>query len=320
MGTKILTGQSRVQGWIVLSNLTLLFVMIVVFSSISPQFLSARGLIAVELYLAPILLLAVGETFVLMARSFDLSIGSLFTLTSVLTAFYVGQLGPAALLIGPVTGTLFGLINGVTFKFGRIPSFIATLATMIIYQGLAQIVTQGQYYIFATQQNFRALAIYFVAGVVPLMVVWALVISVVCIFIALRTKFGRVIYSIGANYEATRMAGINTTRYQIAVFAISGCLAGFAGALAAAQQGGASALPTDILLPAIAAATIAGTPITGGAGGPHRALLGAAMLAVLTTGLNVSAVETNLQVLIFGIVVIAAVYLTTNRKLTRFIR
>ncbi len=308
------------QKGLVLSNLGLLIGMIVLFSVASPGFLSARGAIAIQLTLVPILLLAVGETFVLMARSFDLSIGSLFILTSVFTALFASQVGPVAILVGPATGAIFGLINGLVFKYGKIPSFIATLATMIIYQGVAQIVVTGQYYLFATEESFRAIAISFVAGVIPLMMVWAVILTAFFIFVALKTEFGRVVYSIGANYEATRLSGINVTKYQLAAFAISGCLAGVAGSLAAAQQGGASALPYPILLPAIAAATIAGTPITGGAGGPHRALLGALMLAVLTTGLNVNAIETNLKTLIFGIVVIIAIYLTTDRRIVQFIK
>ena len=313
-------GGRRLQERLIVSNLGLLIGMIVLFSVASPGFLSIRGIIAIQLTLVPILLLAVGETFVLMARSFDLSIGSIYILTSVFTALFASQLGPVAILVGPATGAIFGLMNGVVFKFGRIPSFIATLATMIIYQGVAQIVVTGQYYLFATEESFRAIAISFVASVIPLMMVWAMILTVFFIFVALKTKFGRVVYSIGANYEATRFSGINVMKYQLAAFAISGFLAGVAGGLAAAQQGGASALPYPILLPAVAAATIAGTPITGGAGGPHRALLGALMLAVLTTGLNVNAVETNLKTLIFGIVVIIAIYLTTDRRVVHLIK
>ena len=161
-------GGRRLQERLIVSNLGLLIGMIVLFSVASPGFLSVRGIIAIQLTLVPILLLAVGETFVLMARSFDLSIGSIYILTSVFTALFASQLGPVAILVGPATGAIFGLMNGMVFKFGRIPSFIATLATMIIYQGVAQIVVTGQYYLFATEESFRAIAISFVASVIPL--------------------------------------------------------------------------------------------------------------------------------------------------------
>ena len=222
-------------------------------------------------------------------------------------------------MFGVFVGLGLGLINGIIFAYTNIPSFIVTIATSIAYGGLALEPTGGLGK-WVWDPNFRAISISTVGGV-PLLIVWALIVFVVMLFLAFRTTFGRRTYAIGANLEAAKRAGILVARHRVIVFAICGFIAGLAGILFVGW--GVHAGPdagSDLFLPAIAAMVVAGNPVTGGLGGPHRTFVGALLLSILSNGLALLSVQINAQTVIFGIVVVCAIMATTDRSRVKYIR
>ena len=152
-------------------------------------------------------------------------------------------------------------------------------------------------------------------GGFPVVVLWAALVLVVSILVARYTRLGRYLYAIGGNEKTTRLSGVPVTRYKVYAFMISGLLAGFAGLLQLARARSASPdMGAEFLLPAIAAVVMGGTPLSGGVGGPARTVIGVLIIAILGNGMIIAAVNPYLQSVIQGLVVIAAVALTMDRK------
>lgn len=294
-------------------------VMVVLFEFLNNKFLSPANLISLGNYFAILLLLSVAGTFVIMMGSIDLSIVGIFAVTGVFTAILWAQIGFEAIVIGVLIGFVLGLLNGLIFVLANIPSFIVTIATSIVYGGLALEPTGGLG-LWVWDPAFRSIAIGTMGGV-PLLIIWSLMIFVVMLFLAFRTTFGRRTYAIGGNIEAARRAGIRVSLHRVWVFMICGLISGIAGILFVAW--GVHAGPdagSNLLLPAIAGMVVAGNPITGGLGGPHRTFIGALLLSILANGLSLLSVEINLQTVIFGVVVIAAIISTIDRSRVKYIR
>lgn len=293
--------------------------MAIVFEILNPHFFLYANLVSLSNTFGILLLLSVGGTFVIMMASIDLSIVGIFACTGVFTALAWGSFGYWAFLLGLLMGLGLGLVNGVIFAYTNIPSFIVTIATSIAYGGLALEPTGGLG-VWMWNAKFRAISITTVGGV-PLLIIWALIVFFVMLFLAFRTTFGRRTYAIGANLEAAKRAGILVARYRVIMFAICGFICGFAGILFVGW--GVHAGPdagSTFFLPAIASMVVAGNPITGGLGGPHRTFVGALLLSILSNGLSLLSVEINAQSVIFGIVVVLAIMATTDRSRVRYIR
>ncbi len=291
----------------------------ILFQVLNPHFFTVTNLTSLSNTFGVLLLLSIGGTFVIMMASIDLSIIGTFAATGVFTAIAWGAYGYWAFPIGLLVGLGLGLINGVIFAYTNIPSFIVTIATSIVYGGLALEPTGGEG-IWVWDTKFRAISITTLGGV-PLLILWAMLVFFVMLFLAFRTTFGRRTYAIGANLEAAKRAGIQVARHRVIVFAICGLIAGFAGILFVGW--GVHAGPdagTTLFLPAIAAMVVAGNPVTGGLGGPHRTFVGALLLAILTNGLSLLSVEINVQSVFFGVVVVLAIMATTDRSRVKYIR
>ncbi len=298
----------------------LLITEIAVFQSLNSNFLSTANLLAIASQLALILPLALAGTFVIMMGSFDLSITSVLALSGVTTTLYFPLYGYNSIIIGILLALFLGAVNGTVFVLTKIPSFIVTIGTMVTYQGLALILMSGGQSIQVYTSTYRSIAVGKFLGV-DLMIIWSLLILLASLFIFSQTTFGRRTYAIGANIEAARRAGISIKRQRVISFMISGLLSGIVGILYVAWSGQASAsIGSNLLLPAVAAMVIGGNPITGGVGGPHRTLLGAVILSLLSNGLIILVVPINIQTIIYGVVVIVTIAATLDRERVRFIR
>jgi ribose transport system permease protein/putative xylitol transport system permease protein len=152
-------------------------------------------------------------------------------------------------------------------------------------------------------------------GSFPTAALWALAVTLVCILVAARAKFGRYMYAIGGGEAVARLSGVPVRRYKFYAFVVAGGLAALAGLLLLFRlQGGDARMGDTFLLPGIASVVIGGTPLTGGMGGPARTVLGVFMVAILRNGMDLAAVDPFIEQIIFGGVVIAAVALTMDRK------
>ncbi len=293
-----------------------LALLVLVFSSLSENFLQLGTIVSIANQIPDLALIAVGMTLVLIVGGIDLSVGSVLALSSaVLGVLMVDHAWPlwAAIPLCLLTGAACGLFNGIVSVGARIPSFIVTLGMLEIARGATKVVTDSQTkYIGSAVESIGEP----IAGL-QLSPAFLLAIAAVLIgeFVLTRTVFGRYIVAIGTNEEAVRMSGIRSAPYSITVFAISGLLCGVAGLTQASRL--ASADPNaaiGIELSAIAACVIGGTSLMGGRGSVISSFLGVLIIAVLQTGLAQTGASDPTKQIITGGVIIGAVLLDAIRS------
>jgi len=306
------------QDWIIdIGPFVMLFALVILFSFTLPTFLSYRNLVSNLLKNTMVLLLvALAGTFPILQQSIDLSVAQMVTLSGVLTIVLISDfgLGLGALPVAVLITALAGTMNGVIFAKLKIPSFLVTLGTLSIIQGLSLIVTGGSS-ILARNEAVRAFGRGELILAIPNIVIVGLIVYALTIFIAFRTTFGRYTYALGENERVAELSGVKTDRHKILAFSLSGLLCGIAGALLAARTGtGSVAMGEGLLLPSIAAIVMGGTALTGGVGGPHRTIIGVLVIAVLQNGMNLTGVNPFVQEIILGVVVVAAVAMSIDRR------
>jgi ribose transport system permease protein len=296
--------------------LSALVVMVVVFSVTSDTFLTLQNLTVMSGQAGPLLLAALGATFVVVSGSIDLSVGSTALLAGAIAAWLLVNTGlgawtiPITLLVGVVTGAF----SGALVAYGRVPSFVATLGMLSVLSGLALTILDGSPLAFSSQTLTdlsigQAIPNVQNAGLVAL-VVWALLLAV-----AVRTRFGLYVTAVGGNERVAGLAGIGVARLKLATFALSGATAALAGLVSIGQLGsGGPTLGSSFLLDSLAAIVVGGTALAGGFGGVHRTLLGVLLITVLANGLNQLGTGEYLQQVIKGAVVVVAVLLTTASR------
>lgn len=282
----------------------------------TPYFLTVTNLLNVGIQAATVAILAFGMTFVIVTAGIDLSVGSVAALGAMVSAYMfstAGLPGWLTLLIGLGVGALAGAICGMATAWGKIPSFIATLAMMSIARGLTLVISQGSPIETAPSVNFFGGDI---AGF-PVPIIMMVIAGLLCWFILERTVLGRSMYAIGGNLEAARLSGLPVKRIQIAVFALSGFFAAWAGMVMAGRL--ESAQPqagTGYELDAIAAVVIGGASLSGGQGKATGTLVGAILLAVIRNGLNLLNVSSFWQQIVIGLVIALAVGFDVFRNKT----
>ncbi|BBZ29370.1 sugar ABC transporter permease [Mycolicibacterium madagascariense] len=290
------------------------------FSVRADAFLSAANLTLISGQAGILLLASLGATLVIVAGSVDLSVGSIALLTGAVLASSInaGVGNPIlVLLIAIGVGAAIGLLNGVVFAYGRVPSFIATLGTLSLFAGIGLTILQGSTINF-TDEGIRDLAIGQLIPNVQNAALIAIVAFLVVWFFARRTRFGLYVYAVGGNERVVELAGVSTRRVKVVILVVSGITAGLAGLLLTAQLGAAG--PTTgstILLDSVAAIVIGGTALSGGVGGVGRTVLGVLILTVLSNGLNQIGAADYTQTIIKGLVIIVAAVFTmaSQRKL-----
>ena len=279
----------------------------VALSIASNQFLTTGNLSNILDQWGPLGLLTIGETICILAGVFDLSVGAIVSVTAV-TATKVGlETSPAVgLAAAALAGLVLGIANGVVIHLTRINSFIGTLATGIVYGGLAIIITGGNI-VTVTNPSFGTIGQQSALGITY--VGWFfLAFTVLAIALIARTTFGRYVYAVGGNAEAARLSGIRVDAIRGSCFAISGFAAGLAGMLLASRTQSAQAdLGTGFELTAISAAVVGGTSIFGGDGAVWRGFLGIMLLAIIGNGFNLLNVNTTYQQIVQGGLILIAV-------------
>ncbi|MGH2627859.1 MAG: ABC transporter permease [Anaerolineales bacterium] len=301
----------------------------------TPHFLTPSNMVNVTRQTAITAILAVGQTFVILAAGIDLSVGAIAALSASVAAVLMTQqitLGGAA--IGPVSfpvgvavavgvGLVAGFLNGVIIMRGRIPDFIATLGTLATYRGIALLVTGGlpvPSHLTATElKGYLPEPLIWVGGgdVLGLPVVGLVAVSLAFLgWCLLRyTALGRSTFAIGGNREAARVSGINVLRTKIAIYTLSGLLAALAGLVLAGRLNSSNALMADgEELRSIAAVVIGGTNLFGGEGSVVGSMIGALIMGVLGNGLNLLNVSAFWQRVVQGLVIIGVVIFDQWRR------
>jgi ribose transport system permease protein/putative xylitol transport system permease protein len=259
------------------------------------------------------LIAACGLTLVILMGSFDFSVPSVLKLSAMIFAVLYPSIGFLSIPSALGVALVFGYVNGLLLaKFG-IPSFMATLATSMVAEGLAQIISGG-YTRMITDPAFRAISTTMIFGL-PAIFYWSVVLWLVAVLITMVTPFGRAIYAIGGNLVGANLAGINVSRVRILVFMICALFAGLAGIFYASQIQGAH-MQVGVLdtIPLFASVVVGGTALTGGVGGVHRTLLGVLIIRWLDSGLSMLAIDLNIRMIIFGVIAIVMAILTIDRR------
>jgi ribose transport system permease protein len=297
-----------------------LIALFVVFSLASPNFLQFDNMVGILLATSVNGVLALGVTFVIITGGIDLSVGTVMTLSAVMTGVFITVWHlplPLGMLAGLMTGGLAGFVSGTVIARMKVPSFIATLGMLNIAKGLALVISGLKPIYFNDTPEFNRLAMgSLVPGLeVPNAVLVLFVAAIVASLILTRTVLGRYAFALGSNEEATRLSGVNVARWKIAIYSLAGVFSGLGGVLIAARLNSAQpALGLGYELDAIAAAVIGGTSLSGGEGSILGTVIGAFIISTLTNGLRILSVPQEWQTVITGGIVILAVYLDIVRR------
>ena len=285
---------------------------------LTPHFLTVANLLNVLEQSAINAIVAVGMTFVIISGGIDLSVGSVLALSGVVlaSALHAGLGLPVALALALAVGAACGLVNGVLVTRGLLPPFIATLGMMSVARGLALMWAEGRP-ISGFDEAFRVLATGRVLSI-PAPVLLTLMVYAAAHVLLAHSVFGRSVYAIGGNEEATRLSGVRVGLHKTSAYVVAGLTSGLAAILLTARLN--SAQPTAGImyeLDAIAATVIGGTSLLGGEGTLVGALIGALIMGVLRNGLNLLNVSSFVQQLVIGVVIIGAVLVDTALKRRR---
>jgi ribose transport system permease protein len=277
----------------------------------SPVFFTWENMKNLAFQTAPVGIIAAGGTLVFIAGGFDLSVGAILAFTGIMAAKIFNATGIGlwgSLILGALVGLGFGIGNGLLITLGRVNAFIATLATSIIIAGLGQVVTSGNL-VSVSSDNFTKLGLGSAWGLGYPVYVW-FAFAGACAFLLSRTAFGRYVYAVGGNTEAARLAGVRINVVRAATFAISGLAAGIAGVILVSEvQTAQWNANTGIEFDAITAIVLGGTSLLGGEGAVWRAVLGAFFLQMISNGFNLLGTTPELQYVIKGLILAAAVSL-----------
>lgn len=289
--------------------LIMLVALFVVLAISTDSFLSFTNIVNILNQNAPLAIIAVAGTFVIISGGFDLSTGAVFSVANVAAAWvavhYDSVLG---LLCAPLVGVALGAVNGFAITRLKIHSFLATLATSLVYGGIALLITNG-FLIPVPDPGFTALGrggigqIYYAVFIL-------FAFAVIAGFLLSRTTYGRYVLSVGGNQEAAELSGIRVNRIKVYTFAFSGMAAGLAAMIGVSRIGSGQPEAGDGLeLLAIAAVILGGTSIYGGVGAVWRSLCGVYLLALIDNGFDILNVNPFYKDLTTGLVILAAVAL-----------
>lgn len=272
-------------------------------------------------------IMGVGETFVIITAGIDLSIGSMISLTGVVMALFANATGlhgfpliAATLLVGLAVGAAAGFVNAVPVVKLNLPPFITTLAMMQIALGLSYILSGGQP-VPLQMTDFQHTGYGVIPHTkIPYPVIWMIVVLIISSVLLMRTRFGRYVFAIGGNEEAARLAGINVGRIKTAVYMISGMCAAVVGFLYMSlfSSGSPQTATGNEMLNAIAAVVVGGTSLMGGRGAIIGTFFGALLIGFLDNAMNLLQINSYLQWVVLGVVILLAVVLDELRK--RYLR
>ena len=299
-------------------TLGVLIVLVVVFGIAAPSLYSKAAWLSTSSYAVEYLILAVGQTFIIVTAGIDLSDGAVLGFSGMAGALLMQHMigahdaGTLTVIAGILAmmaaGLAVGTLNGLLITRLKLPPFIVTLGTLTAITGATNLLNNGTEVTTLPSWVVNLGTDSIFSGWLPIPVLIALLVAVIFAFVLSRTRFGLRTYAIGSNEIAARRAGIRVDRHLIMVYALSGLLAGLAGLLVTANFSSASPIAgANDELYAIAAVVIGGASIFGGRGTIFGTVIGTAILSVLTTGLVLTNVAPFWQQVAIGVVVVAAV-------------
>ncbi len=292
-----------------------LIILMVFFTVVNSSFFSAYNIKNILTDMSPLLLMACGVSFILFLGSIDLSIGSIASCAAVMLTFLLDKIGPMAYAVVILYGLAAGLLNGILHTKLKVPSFIATLSTQSIWQSAAYLISGGMPMVMVPAVwpyiNWARAGI----GFVPLLFLAAVVVLLACYVLQKRMALGRTMLALGTNERAARLIGLEVVKAKIVAFTISGLTAALGGIFFAVKlKSGIPTVGEQYTLMAIASSVLGGIMLTGGKGNVLLTILGVGLITVIQNGMNVIAVDGFWQKIVFGLLVIIAIFMNTDKS------
>ena len=293
-----------------------LCLLLIVVGCVNPNFFAMNNILDILKTSSFSFIVAVPITFLMASGGMDLSIGAATSFGGVVCAFALkaGMPIPVSIVLALGAGAVVGVINGIVIVYFDLPPFIATLGTQYAFNGIIAITTENLA-ISGFSSSFKMIGQNKLFGMVPLPVVYALIIGIIGHIILVKTKYGRAILAIGGNRETAYLAGINVRAKCLTVFIATSMLAALSGVLMASRFASAQpAAGTGTELTIMASVIIGGTSMFGGTGTVLGSALGCILLATITNALIVMKLSTFWQNLIFGVILLAAIFIDKYRR------
>lgn len=296
-----------------------LLVICVFLTFATSSFLTVRNLLNVGRQISLLGIMAIGMTFVLVSREVDLSVGSTYAISGLVTGMLIvrGSALIPALSAGLLVGMVIGTMNGVLSTYGKLPSFIATLGMLSVVRGAALLITDGQPVTVDTTRGGRSEVVdqfYQLGqgqlfGMIPMLLVCFLIVAAISWLVLAKTTFGFRVYAVGGSEKAARLSGIQVFHTKILTFALMGLLSAIAGILSLAflPSGQAGRTGVGLELDVIAAAIVGGSSLSGGEGTILGTIFGTLIIGILRNGLVLLSISPFWQTTAIGLVIICAV-------------
>jgi ribose transport system permease protein len=301
--------------WVDAMPITTLIVLVVIMAIGSPRFLLPSSLMGLLSQSATLLVMGLGQTFIILLGSIDLSIAAVAAFSTVLVAMFIPSLGYFAYVLGLIFGVFAGLLTGVVHTKARIPSFIASLGASGLWIGLAFVISNATPITVSSENSYLTKWVTGNTLSINNVVYIALITLGITYVLEKYTRFGRYVKAIGAGEKASKVSGVAIDRYKILAFMLCATLAAFSGVLLSARMAGGSARMADgFQMKAIAVVVLGGTAISGGIGGVLRTFIGVLIVMVLDVGMNMIGINPWFQQAVYGGIVILAVALTIDRS------
>lgn len=309
----------------ILGPLTVLIVLVIGLAIINPRFVSVANWQNLARQSSVLMILAIGQTFIILLGSIDLSIEGSMAVSSV----FIGMLaknfindndyGMLAVLIAVVAAVLLGALNGVMHTKLRIPAFMATLGMMYVGLGIGTWLSGGMN--LPLEDKLILSWARGNIGPIPNLTFFGIAMVLLGLFLERYTRFGRYVFAIGGAEDRAKLAGVPIDRYKILAFTVAGFFYGVAGILNSARIGaGTASAGTGMLFAAITAVAVGGTALTGGTGGILQTVIGALVVTVLSNGMVLSGVPSEAQLAVQGAIITVAVILTLDRSKLPFVK
>lgn len=298
--------------WI--SPLMVLIVSFAIFTLLNSRFAEPSTLSLVIQQVAVIAALAIGQTIIILTAGIDLSVGAITILAMLVTANLAkdgGLNGILAIIVGVLVGAVAGALNGLLVTRLRLPPFIVTLGTLSVFTAIALLYSKGQ----SVQSSAMPAALNWTGTIIPLGpfritvgVVIVVVLALVTAFALSQTAWGRHVYAVGDDPEASRLVGIRVNRVLLSVYLVAGVIYGITAWVLIGRAGTASPNAiVDVNLESITAVVIGGTSLFGGRGAIIGTVLGALIVVSFRFGLSLAGVDDQWRVLAVGVLIIVAV-------------
>lgn len=288
--------------------IVIIVVLMVFMTVISDAFLTPRNLLNILNQATPLALIAAALTLVIISGGFDLSTGAIFGVATVTAAWLAVNVDPyVGLIAAPVVGMLLGTVNGIIITSLNVHSFLATLATSLVFRGIAILITGG-FLIQVRIPEFIFLGRQRIAETVNVAVIVMLIFVAIMMFLLNRTTFGRRVYAVGGNEEAAILSGVRVGLVRVGTFALTGIASGLAGAVSVSRLSmGQPQAGMGMELEAIAAVILGGTSIYGGEGAVWRSVAGVLLLQLINNAFNILNVNPFYKDLTTGLIIVVAV-------------